>query len=164
MAKGKYHDWLTPEGLLKLEGWARDGLIDEQIALNMGVKRQTLYDWKNKFPDISDALKKGKEVVDRAVENALLKRALGYQYDEVTKEAVKQQDEESGEWVTVIAETKRVTKEVQGDTTAQIFWLKNRRPDKWRDKQDVQHSGSVDVNNPYKDLTTDELRKLIRDG
>ncbi|AIQ45608.1 transposase [Paenibacillus sp. FSL R7-0273] len=164
MAKGKYHDWLTPEGLLKLEGWARDGLIDEQIALNMGVKRQTLYDWKNKFPDISDALKKGKEVVDRAVENALLKRALGYQYDEVTKEAVKQQDDETGEWVTVIAETKRVTKEVQGDTTAQIFWLKNRRPDKWRDKQEVQHSGSVDVNNPYADLTTDELRKLIDSG
>lgn len=63
-----------------------------------------------------------------------------------------------------MVETKRVTKEVQGDTTAQIFWLKNRKPEQWRDKQDVQHSGSVNVNNPYKDLTTDELRKLIRDG
>lgn len=164
MAKGKYHEWLTPEGLLKLEGWARDGLTDEQIALNMGVKRQTLYDWKNKYPDISDALKKGKEVIDRHVESALLKRALGYQYDEVTKEADKVLDEETGKLKTVMVETKRVTKEVQGDVTAQIFWLKNRKPDQWRDKQDIQHSGSVDVNNPYKDLTTDELRKLIRDG
>ena len=164
MAKGKFHEWLKPEGLVLLEGWARDGLTDEQIALNIGVKRQTLYDWKNKHPDISDALKKGKEVVDRAVENTLLKRALGYQYDEVTKEAVKRLDDESGEWITVIAETKRVTKEVQGDTRAQIFWLKLRRPDKWRDKQDIQHSGSLDVNNPYKDLTTDELRKLIDSG
>ncbi|MNB95555.1 hypothetical protein D3C75_427320 [compost metagenome] len=164
MAKGKYHDWLTPEGLLRLEGWARDGLTDEQIAGNMGVKRQTLYDWKNKHPDISDALKKGKEVVDRAVENALLKRALGYRYDEITREAVKQTNEETGEQIVVMAETKRVTKEVQGDTTAQIFWLKNRRPDKWRDKQDVEHSGSIETTNPFAGLTTDELRKLIDSG
>lgn len=60
MAKGKYREWLEPEGLLKLEGWARDGLTDEQIANNIGIKRQSLYDWKKKYPDISDALKKGK--------------------------------------------------------------------------------------------------------
>lgn len=145
MAIGKYHDWLTAEGLLKLEGWARDGLTDEQIAGNMGVKRQTLYDWKNRFPDISDALKKGKEVVDRAVENALLKRALGYTYDEVTKESDVRINPETGERVQVMVETKRVTKEVQGDVTAQIFWLKNRKPDAWRDKQEMQLEGAVGV-------------------
>ncbi|MEK4449922.1 helix-turn-helix domain-containing protein [Paenibacillus sp. FSL L8-0506] len=164
MAKGKYHEWLTPEGLALLEGWARDGLTDEQIADNMGIKRATLYEWKKRYPDISDTLKKGKEVIDRHVENALLKRALGYRYDEVTREPGTVEDEETGELKQVMVETKRVTKEVQGDTTAQIFWLKNRKPEQWRDKQDVQHSGSVNVNNPYKDLTTDELRKLIRDG
>ena len=111
MAKGKYKEWLEPEGLLKLEGWARDGLTDEQIANNIGIKRQSLYDWKKKYPDISDALKKGKEVVDRAVENALLKRALGYKYTEVTKELV-------GSEMFV---TKEVVKEVQPDTTAQIY-------------------------------------------
>lgn len=47
MAKGKYEYWLTPEGLLKLEGWARDGLTDEQIAHNMGISRSTLNKWKN---------------------------------------------------------------------------------------------------------------------
>ena len=77
MAKGKYEYWLTPEGLLKLEAWARDGVIDEQIAANIGISRETLYQWKNKYSDISDALKRGKEVVDIQVENALLKRALG---------------------------------------------------------------------------------------
>ncbi|WP_251572506.1 hypothetical protein [Paenibacillus sp. MER TA 81-3] len=63
------------------------------------------------------------------------------------REAATQIDEETGDPVTVMVETKRVTKEVQPDVTAQIFWLKNRRPDKWRDKQDIQHSGSMDVNN-----------------
>ena len=148
MAKGKYQEWMTPEGLLKIEGWARDGLTDEQIAKNIGITAATLYDWKKKFFEFSEALKKGKEVVDRQVENALLKRALGYQYDEITKE--------NG------VETKRVTKEVVPDTTAQIFWLKNRRPDLWRDRKDVAVEG--EVNNPFRGLTTEELKKLIRDG
>ena len=78
MAKGKFEYWLTSEGLLKLEAWARDGLIDEQIAENAGITPSTLYEWKKKYPDISEALKKGKEVVDIQVENALLKRALVY--------------------------------------------------------------------------------------
>lgn len=122
MATGKYAGWLTPESLLKLEAWARDGLTDEQIARKMGISTSTLYDWKNKYPEISDALKKGKEVVDIMVENALLKRALGYSYVEVT---IKESDMGN--------EAKRVTKEVLPDVTAQIFWLKNRRPDLWRD-------------------------------
>lgn len=123
MAKGKYHRWLEPEGLLLIEGWARDGLIDEQIAHNMGINAATLYDWKNKYTEISEALKKGKEVVDRLVENALLKRALGYSYTEITYEGG--------------VETKRVVKEVVPDTTAQIFWLKNRKPEDWRDKREI---------------------------
>ena len=82
MAKGKYQEWLEPEGLLLLEGWARDGLTDEQLAEKIGVSTSTLYDWKAKYSEISEALKKGKEVVDIQVENALLKRALGYEYTE----------------------------------------------------------------------------------
>lgn len=98
MAKGKYQEWLEPDGLILLEGWARDGLTDEQIAKNIGITSTTLYDWKKKYSKISEALKKGKEVVDYAVENALLSAAM------------------------------------DGNTAAQIFWLKNRRPDRWREK------------------------------
>lgn len=83
MAKGKYQEWLTPDGLTLLEGWARSGLTDEQLAAKMGCSCSTLYEWKKKYSEISDALKKGKEVVDIQVENALLKRALGFEYDEV---------------------------------------------------------------------------------
>lgn len=131
--KGKYEDWITPEGLLKVEGWARDGLTDEQIAANIGIRAGTLYDWKNRFPDFSEALKKGKEVVDRQVENALLKRALGYTYEEITREPVLNPDTGKVE----LTITKTVIKQVVPDTTAQIFWLKNRKPEAWRDKREI---------------------------
>lgn len=160
MAKGKYHEWLTEEGLLKLEGWARDGLTDEQIAHNMGIGSRTLHEWKQKFPQIMQSLKKGKDVVDTLVENALLKRALGYEYTEVTSVRVK--DPETGEIKMV--DVKKVTKEVTPDTTAQIFWLKNRRPDKWRDVKKLDVDGQLKTSNPFSDLTTEELRKLIQDG
>lgn len=124
VAKGKYQKWLEPEGLLLLEGWARNGLTDEQIAQNMGVAVGTLYAWKKDHPEISEALKKGKEVVDIQVENALLKRALGYDYTEEKVEV-----NASGKQTMT-----QTVKHVPPDTTAQIFWLKNRRPDKWRDK------------------------------
>lgn len=139
-AKGKSAEWLTPEGLLKIEGWARDGLINEQIAQNIGITATTLYEWKNKFPEISEALKRGKDVIDRQVENSLLKRALGYEYTETTREAVK--DPESGNIEMRV--TKEVTKTVIPDTTAQIFWLKNRKPDKWRDKPGYEDTSELD--------------------
>ena len=134
MARGKYEYWLTEDGLLLLEeggsglllleGWARDGLTDEQLAEKMGIGARTLYDWKLKYPQISQALKKGKEVVDIQVENALLKRALGYEFQE---ERVERSSKDGVKVVQTI-------KHIPGDTTAQIFWLKNRRPDRDRDK------------------------------
>jgi hypothetical protein len=151
----KYTEWITEEGLLKIEGWARDGLTDKQIAENMGVAERTFTDWKKKFSAISAVLKKGKEVIDRQVENALLKRALGYEYVETTKELT-----DLG-----LTVTKQVTKQVAPDTTAQIFWLKNRKPQEWRDKKETEVTGNLNVNNPFSDLSVEELRKLAsRDG
>lgn len=157
MAKGKYQEWLTEEGLLQLEAWARDGLTDEQIAANMGVNVATLYRYKQSYCEICNALKRGKEVVDIQVENALLKRALGYSYKEVTREKIF--NPETGQYE--LMPTKEVTKEVVPDTTAQIFWLKNRRPEQWRDKRDVSVEGELNTNNPFAGLSTDELRKII---
>ena len=123
MALGKINEWLKKDKLILLEGWARDGLTDEQIAKNIGISRASLYEWKKKKVDIFDALKKGKEVIDFEVENALLKRALGYEYEEETYE--------NG------ILTKKVKKQVPPDTTAQIFWLKNRKKEQWREKVEV---------------------------
>ena len=137
VANGKYQDWLTPDGLLRLEGWARDGLTDEQIAHNAGISPSTLYVWKDKFPELSEALKHGKDVVDRQVENALLKRALGYSYTEVRVE----ESEKDGQKVT------RTKKFIPPDTTAQIFWLKNRKPAQWRDRPVAEeyNAGQLDA-------------------
>lgn len=125
-----------------LEGWARDGLTDEQIAHNIGINVKTLWDWKVRFDPICNAIKKGKAPVDIQVENALLKRALGYEYEEVTTEITETPyiDKRGKERVRKQKHVKKTKKIVLPDTTAQIFWLKNRRPDKWRDKP-------ADVNN-----------------
>lgn len=124
MARGKYEYWLTEDGLTLLEGWTRDGLTDEQLAHNMDINPATLYDWKKKYPKISEALKKGKEIVDIQVENALLKRALGYDFQE---EKIEKSDKDGVKIIQTI-------KHIPPDVTAQIFWLKNRQKKKWKDK------------------------------
>lgn len=125
--RNKHESWLTPEGLMLLESWARDGLTDEQIAKNMGIYVSTLYRWKKSNCEICEALKRGKDVVDVQVENALLKRALGFEYNEVMTE----QSEDGVK--------KRVTRKmVVPDVTAQIYWLNNRKPSQWRNRREEE--------------------------
>ena len=85
-------------------------------------------EYKLKYPELTEALKNGKEVIDTMVENALLKAALGYTYEEM-------KESEDG--------IERTTKVAHPNTTALIFWLKNRKPSQWRDKQELEHSGGV---------------------
>lgn len=122
---------MTPDGLTRLTGWARDGLTNIQIAANIGVAERTFTEWVAQFPAISTALKKGKEPVDIQVENALLKRALGYDYEETTTEVEEYAGGKTKKHV------RKVTKHVPGDTTAMIFWLKNRKPKQWREKMEA---------------------------
>lgn len=137
----KYDQWLTEEGLLKITGWARDGLIDKQIAHNMGIGASTLREWKGTFPEVAEALRKGKEVVDREVENALFKSAIGY--TQTIRKPVKvrevEYDPETGRKVREVERWVAVEEEIHvpPQVTAQIFWLKNRKPDQWREKNDL---------------------------
>ena len=96
-AKGKYRDWITEYGLTLIQGWAREGLTDADIAKNIGINKGTMCEWKNRFPEFAEALKITRDYADFLVENALFKKAIS------------------------------------GDTTAMIFWLKNRKPRQWRD-------------------------------
>ena len=145
MAKGKYKEWLTEESLLRLEAWARDGLTDEQIADNIGIRRETLYDWKKKYPHISNALKRGKDVVDIQVENALLNKAQGITKTLIKPIKIKTVTYENGKRVKEEEHIEYAEEEVfvPPDTVAQIFWLKNRKPNTWKDKP-VDNEGQQD--------------------
>jgi len=129
IAKSKYETDVKPR-LIEIEAWKRDGLTDEQICKNLGISVDTFYKYKIKYTEFSEALKKGKEVADIEVENALFKRAIGYRY----KEKIKEVKEIDGKKTVFI---KEVEKEMPGDVGAQIFWLKNRKSSKWKDKQDI---------------------------
>lgn len=141
-ARGKYAKWLQADNLLRLQAWARDGLSDEQMAHNIGITTTTLYDWKKKYPAFSEALARGKEVVDIEVENALLKRAKGYDYVETTSELIADKNAKNK---AVMKVTKRVTRHVPPDVKAIVFWLTNRKPE-WRDKQEKELSGNIGIN------------------
>jgi len=137
----KSDQWTTEDGLIKIQGWARDGLIEKQIAHNMGVAYATLREWKKTFPAIMEALRKGKEVVDREVENALYKSAMGF--TQKVKKPVRIRDVEfdprTGRKIREVEKWVQVEEEVYiaPQVTAQIFWLKNRKPDQWREKNDL---------------------------
>ncbi|HDZ5583958.1 TPA: helix-turn-helix domain-containing protein [Staphylococcus aureus] len=116
-----------------VEGWKRDGLTDEQIARNLGVSKHTLIKWKKNIPDFLDAIKKGKEVSDYELENALHKRAVGYYYEEET--------------VTNKGELVKIKKYEHANPTSLIFALKNRLPHKYRDKVEQEITNrNIEIN------------------
>lgn len=125
IAKGKYHIWLQDDNLIRIESWARMGLTNEQIAKNIGVNADTFYTWLKKYPEISESIKKGKAPIDFEVENALFKRAIGYEYEEV-ETTIEEIDGKQRKRI------KKIKKVALPETSAMIFWLKNRKPEQWR--------------------------------
>lgn len=168
----KYVDWLTEDRLKLIESWAKEGLIDVQIAKMMGIHEATFYDWKQKFPEFSEAVKKGKAVADQLVESALFKRATGFEYEEQTYETITvtetSVEEEFGEEVIyqkpVQKEimTKRVVKQAAPETAAAKFWLQNRKPDEWRDRRETELSVTIPVDDK-KQAARDYIEELLSD-
>jgi transposase-like protein len=114
------------------ENSARKGLTNTEIADILGVATSTFHLWRKEHVEFSDAVKRGKESADDEVEKSLYKRAVG-EYVKETKTIS-----------TVDGEIRtEVTEKHVADTTAMIFWLKNRRPAEWRDKHDIEHSGTI---------------------
>lgn len=124
-------DVLTEENLIRIKGWAMDGLTNEQIAENLGITAKTLYEWRLKKSELREALKKSREVADRIIENSLFKRATGYDVEEEVSE------ERLVDGELVVVSKKKTKKHIPPDTTAQIYWLNNRKSDKWKNKQEV---------------------------
>ena len=129
--KSKYHTHVQPK-LKLIQNWCKDGDIEATIVKRLGVAMSTFCEYKLKYAELVEALKNGKEEIDYMVENALLKRALGYK----TLEKHKEIDKDGNEKI------KEILKEVAPEVIAQIFWLKNRRPDKWRDKHDINQNNA----------------------
>lgn len=134
--------------------WARDGLTDEQIAENLDISVASFYNYKNEHLEFLESLKKGKEVADYEVENALFKKALGYNAKIKKAFKVKEVLYENGKR---LKETERIEYaedevHIPADTTAQIFWLKNRKPNVWRDKQEVENTVNVEDLTPLSEL------------
>ena len=147
---GQHERWAREKGLIAIATWARLGLTDFDIAKNIGIHVSTLYEWKKKYQEIADVLKNSKEEADAQVENALYKSACGYDYTEITEERVFNQITQQYEMVV----TKKTTKHYQPSNTAQIFWLKNRQPESWRDRQEINLNDSSLVNHD------DEMKPL----
>lgn len=116
----------------QLKKLAELGLTDKQMAYAIGISEDTFYEYKKK-PEFSEPLKKGKAISDEKVERSLFERATGYSHPEDKMFCYEGQ---------VIVEP--TIKHYPPDTTAAIFWLKNRKPNEWRDKQEVNHSGSIE--------------------
>ena len=154
--KGKYDEWLTEEGLLKIGAWSRDGLTQEDIAHNCGCSVSTFKEWVNRFPALAAVYKNARAVADIRVENALYKRATGYDYEEVTRE-------EGPKGVTV----RYVTKHVPPSEVAAFFWLKNRKPHGWKDRKEAQEielqAKELELKAKKFDLEKQKLDQGIRD-
>lgn len=143
---------MTESALLRVKGWARDGLSDIQICQNMGIGQRTFYEWVERFPQFAQALKEGKEPVDIQVENALLKSAIGYTVTlrKPIKVRTKKQLKDKGTIEEEHIEYAEEEIHIPAQTAAQIFWLKNRKPTQWRDKRETE-------------VKTDEPVKVILD-
>lgn len=139
-ARIKAEDWTTPDGLLLIRGWARDGYTDKQIAANIGIGETTFCAWKKRFPEIVETLKKGRRPVAEEIEDALYKGAIGYDVEEVTEEIV-----DDGE--TKKKHIRRVKRHIPPNPALTIFALKNLKKRKFKDKptEDDAPQGESDV-------------------
>ncbi len=140
MPKSQWKDLDMESRLDEVEDMAARGLMEEDIAHNLGIHRTTLWRWKQEYPQLAQRLKNGNAVTNQRVVSALYKRAMGYSYKETrTEYQVKTVVDEQTETQKVVAgkplKVIETVKEMAPDVTAQIYWTKNRMPDQWRDKQ-----------------------------
>ncbi len=127
---------------------ARRGLTSDEIARELGICRTTMWNWAKRHNEFAEALKEGKDAADAIVEDSLFQKANGYTVELKKTFKIKRVEYENGRRVLEQEELVHGVDEmhVPSDTTAQIFWLKNRRPDLWRDVQKIEHAGG----SPYR--------------
>lgn len=128
-----------------------------EIAEIIGVSTQSIYNWMHKDEKLFDAIKRGRKIADARVEDSLYKRAMGYEYDEVKNKVIIVNGKPSN-----MAERTIIKKEVLADVTAQIFWLKNRQPETWRDRVDPSTLVDKSKHYHYTQISDEKLIEKIR--
>ena len=131
------------------ENYALLGATDKEMADLFGVTERTLNQWKKDYPEFLQSLKKGKSIADANVASRLYNRAIGYSC-KATKFATSEGR---------ITDSKEYTEHYPPDTTAAIFWLKNRQPEKWRDKKEVD--ANVNLGDELEGLSDEQLQAII---
>lgn len=126
MAKSKYPDLVQPR-FPEIRAWLEAGLTERQVAKNLGICKTTFESYKQRYPDFLDLLKKARAVIVKEVENALTKRALGFEYEEIETE-IKQVGEGKE-----LKSIRKVTKYYPPDVAACAILLKNKDPKNWTD-------------------------------
>ncbi|WP_418763393.1 helix-turn-helix transcriptional regulator [Enterocloster sp.] len=166
--KQKWKEWSENEDNQRvLSAWSRAGMTDEEIARQIGISRSTLIEWKKKYPQISKALSDGKDFADRLVEDSLYKKAMGFYVFEQKAFKVKNIEyDENGKKISEKEELQTAEERhyIEPDIKAIIFWLKNRKPEIWKEKieeNSVDEEGSgVLILTPSQ---VEEIRKEVKD-
>ena len=153
MAGGRPTKYSSAFHPLLAEHMARLGMTDKQMAERLGIAESTFNAWKQKHAEFSESLKAGKEEPDNRVERALFERATGYSHPAVKIMSVG-----------MVVKEIPYTEHYPPDATSMIFWLKNRRPEKWRDKHEVEHSGEIDIGDESHEKTVAEIKAMIASG
>lgn len=142
----KATEWLSEDNLTRIRGWARDGLTDKDIAeKKIGISERTFCNWKKDYSAILSALKEGRAPVDTEIEDSMAKAARGYYVTEKKPIKVKTTKKKDGMEITEEhVEVVEVERYVEPVVIAQIFWLKNRKPDYWKDKRETTNTDAID--------------------
>ncbi|MEB7460145.1 helix-turn-helix domain-containing protein [Staphylococcus borealis] len=150
-----YKEWLSDEKLNQIKSWKGEGISHEELANRIGINRTTLYSWIQRCPEIEDAIKQGQQRTVQYIENALMKKINGYTLRDTKRYKTTDKDGNIVERIEV------TEKEVGPDTSAIIYALKVKDPDRWNEKIRMEHSGRLDSTvNHYANLSEDELKKL----
>lgn len=166
MARQTKYDTHVQPRLEEVAAWCRDGYTDEDISKLLGVAYSTFREYVKAKPALSAALKRNKAIADIRVEESLYEKATKRTIVKQVPLKLKRTYIEDGYVLTEeYVEVTEIEEEIPPDTTAMIFWLKNRKPNEWRDKRDIEHSGEITNNvNALNNLSEDELRKLANLG
>ena len=125
------------------------GATDKQIADFLDISESTFNEWKKLYPILSESIKKGKEIADANVASKLYHRAIGYEHPETITASFQGQ----------ITDKMEVVKHYAPDPTAAIFWLKNRQPKQWRDKQEIESNNTnTNLNKDISNMSVEEIQ------